>query len=151
VFKKKERQDEIQFTTKIDGFLSFTPHWMLMYLFAIFFYISPCVWPNSRCWCCVCFTLEIILLSAWNSTCRFNSLYSWIWWHEWDWTNHIFLKFLYHYSFFVNCIHVKKNGKKGANKFPHHSITCGIFIPKDYKSNKTSKPNKSLGWCDMNL
>jgi hypothetical protein len=26
VFKKKERQDEIQFTTKIDGFLIFTPH-----------------------------------------------------------------------------------------------------------------------------
>ncbi len=32
------------------------------------------------------------------------------------------------------------NGKKSANKFPHHSITCGIFIPKDYKSNKNSKP-----------
>jgi hypothetical protein len=26
--KKKERQDETQFTTKFDGFI---PHWMLMY------------------------------------------------------------------------------------------------------------------------
>jgi hypothetical protein len=24
--RKKEKQDETQFTTKIDGFLSFTPH-----------------------------------------------------------------------------------------------------------------------------
>jgi hypothetical protein len=36
--RKKERQDETQFTTKIDGFLSFTPHPpMLMYFFAGFF------------------------------------------------------------------------------------------------------------------
>jgi predicted oxidoreductase (fatty acid repression mutant protein) len=27
---QKERQDETQFTTKIDGFLSFNPPWMLM-------------------------------------------------------------------------------------------------------------------------
>jgi hypothetical protein len=32
--KKKERQDETQFTTKVDGFLSFIPSWMLMYFFA---------------------------------------------------------------------------------------------------------------------
>ncbi len=50
---KKERQDETQFTTKIDGFLSFIPCWMLMYFFAGFFWISPCVWPNSGFWCCV--------------------------------------------------------------------------------------------------
>jgi hypothetical protein len=36
-FKKKERQDETQFTTKFDGFLSFIPPWMLMYFFARFF------------------------------------------------------------------------------------------------------------------
>jgi hypothetical protein len=39
--RKKEIQDETQFTTKIDGFLSFTPpcppSWMLMYFFAGFF------------------------------------------------------------------------------------------------------------------
>jgi hypothetical protein len=29
--RKKERQDETQFTTKIDGFLSFIPRWMFMY------------------------------------------------------------------------------------------------------------------------
>jgi hypothetical protein len=44
--RKKERQDETQFPTKIDGFLSFIPHWMLIYCFAGFLKISPCVWPN---------------------------------------------------------------------------------------------------------
>jgi cell shape-determining protein MreD len=34
--RQKERQDETQFTTKIDGFLNFKPNWMLMYLFAAF-------------------------------------------------------------------------------------------------------------------
>jgi hypothetical protein len=33
---KKERQDETQFTTKVDGFLSFIPPSMLMYFFAGF-------------------------------------------------------------------------------------------------------------------
>jgi hypothetical protein len=32
--QEKERQDETQFTTEIDRFLSFIPCWMLMYLFA---------------------------------------------------------------------------------------------------------------------
>jgi hypothetical protein len=32
--RKKERQDETQFTTKIDGFLSFIPRLVLMYFFA---------------------------------------------------------------------------------------------------------------------
>ncbi len=31
--KRKKRQDETQFTTKVDGFLSFIPPWMLMYVF----------------------------------------------------------------------------------------------------------------------
>jgi len=39
--REKETPDETQFTTKIDGFidgfLSFIPHWMLMYFFAGFF------------------------------------------------------------------------------------------------------------------
>jgi hypothetical protein len=35
--RKKERQGETQETIKIDGFLSFTPPWMLMYLFCRFF------------------------------------------------------------------------------------------------------------------
>jgi hypothetical protein len=41
--RKKKRQDETQFTTKIDGFLNFIPRWMLMYFFAVFKKISPCV------------------------------------------------------------------------------------------------------------
>ncbi len=36
VLRKNERQDETQFTTKIDGFLSFIPAWTLMYFFAGF-------------------------------------------------------------------------------------------------------------------
>jgi hypothetical protein len=39
--RKKERQNETQFTTKIDGFLSFIPPWMLMYSFAGFFESHP--------------------------------------------------------------------------------------------------------------
>ncbi len=35
--RKKERQDETQFTTNINGFLSFVPRWMLMYFFCRFF------------------------------------------------------------------------------------------------------------------
>jgi hypothetical protein len=62
--RENERQDETQFTTqkKNDGFLSFTPGWMLMYFFAGFFWISPCVWPNSGFWCCVFLTLQITLI-----------------------------------------------------------------------------------------
>jgi magnesium-transporting ATPase (P-type) len=41
---------------------SFTPSWMLMYFFAGFFWISPCVWPNSGYWCCLFLTLWISLL-----------------------------------------------------------------------------------------
>jgi len=52
-FRKKERQDETQITTKTDGFLSFIPCWTLIYFFAGFFLISPCVWPNTGFWCCV--------------------------------------------------------------------------------------------------
>jgi hypothetical protein len=37
---KKEKHDEIQFTTKIDGCLSFTPPWLLMYFFIDFFNLT---------------------------------------------------------------------------------------------------------------
>jgi hypothetical protein len=60
--RKKERQDETQFTTKIDGFLSFIPRWILMYLLVVFLWILPCVWPNSGFLCCVFLTLRITLL-----------------------------------------------------------------------------------------
>ncbi len=60
---RKERQDETQFITKVDGFLSFIPHWMRTYVFARFLKISPCVWPNSGFWCCLCNTLRITLLN----------------------------------------------------------------------------------------
>jgi hypothetical protein len=35
--RKNERQDETQFTTKIDGFLHFIPCWMLIYFLQVFF------------------------------------------------------------------------------------------------------------------
>jgi hypothetical protein len=41
--RKKERQDETQFTAKFDGFLSFILRSMLIYFFAGSFLISPCV------------------------------------------------------------------------------------------------------------
>ncbi len=62
VLSKRGTPDETQFTTKIDGFLSFIPHWMLIYFFAGFFWMSPCVWPNSGFWCCVFLTLRLTLL-----------------------------------------------------------------------------------------
>jgi len=46
--KKKERQDETQFITKIDGFLSLTPCWMLMYFFAGFFLGSHPVYDQNQ-------------------------------------------------------------------------------------------------------
>ncbi len=58
---RKKRQDETQFTTKIDGFLSFIPRWMLVYFFGGFSWISPSVWPNSGFCCCVFLTIRIIL------------------------------------------------------------------------------------------
>jgi hypothetical protein len=42
--RKKERQDETQFPTKIDGFLSFHSPIMLMYFFTGFFKnLIPCM------------------------------------------------------------------------------------------------------------
>jgi len=62
--RKKERQGETQETMKIDSFLGFAPHWMLMYFFARFFWISPCVWPNSGYAPCLFLTLRISLLAT---------------------------------------------------------------------------------------
>ncbi len=58
---RKKRQDETQITTKIDGFLSFLPRWMLVYFIGGFFWISPSVWPNSAFCCCVFLTIRITL------------------------------------------------------------------------------------------
>jgi hypothetical protein len=33
-----------------------------VFFFSGFFWISPCVWPNSGFWCCVFLTLRITLL-----------------------------------------------------------------------------------------
>jgi hypothetical protein len=54
--RQKERQG--CGTIKIDGFLSFTPRWMLMYVLfcRFFFWISHCVWPNSGYRCCLFLT-----------------------------------------------------------------------------------------------
>ncbi len=47
--RKKERQDETQFTTKIDGFLSSIPPWMLLYFFGGFFILkSHLVYDQSQ-------------------------------------------------------------------------------------------------------
>jgi len=46
--RKKERQDETQFTTKIHCFLSFIPRWMLMYFFAGFFLKSHPVYDQTQ-------------------------------------------------------------------------------------------------------
>ncbi len=56
-----------------DGFLSFIPCWMLMYFFAGFFLISPCVWPNSGFWCCVFLTLRITLM-RYMQNCKYEVL-----------------------------------------------------------------------------
>jgi hypothetical protein len=42
--------------------LSFHPPLNANVLFCSFFWISPCVWPNSGFWCCVFLTLWITLL-----------------------------------------------------------------------------------------
>ncbi len=57
----KFSQHDTQFTTKIHGFLTFIPHWMLLYFFAGFLKIAPCVWPNSGFWCSVFLTLPITI------------------------------------------------------------------------------------------
>jgi hypothetical protein len=57
--RRKERQDETQFTTKIYGFLRFIPRLNANVLFCSFFFFSPCVRPNSGFWCCVLLTLRI--------------------------------------------------------------------------------------------
>jgi hypothetical protein len=48
----KERQDEIQFSTKIDGFLSSISCWMLMYFFAGFFSSDP-LYEQTQSFCAV--------------------------------------------------------------------------------------------------
>jgi hypothetical protein len=72
--RKKERQGETEVTIKIDGFLSFTPRWMLMYFFAGFFWISPCVWPNSGYSPCLFLTLRISLMYSivWHGMFEIN-------------------------------------------------------------------------------
>ncbi len=46
--RENESQDETQFITKTDGFMSFIPPWMLMYFFAGFLKISPCDMTKLR-------------------------------------------------------------------------------------------------------
>jgi hypothetical protein len=52
--RKKETQDETQFTTKIDGFWSFIPPWMLIYFFAGFFF-SLTLWMTKLRVVVLCF------------------------------------------------------------------------------------------------
>jgi hypothetical protein len=46
--RKKERQDETLLTTKIDGFLSFIPCWMLMYFFLQVFKKSDPIYGQTQ-------------------------------------------------------------------------------------------------------
>jgi hypothetical protein len=48
------------------------PPWMLVYFFAGFLWISPCVWPNSGFWCCCFsyFTHNSIIYSTLSSSAR---------------------------------------------------------------------------------
>ncbi len=46
--RRKERQDETQFTTKIDGFMSFIPRWMLMFFFFQAFFESHPVYDQTQ-------------------------------------------------------------------------------------------------------
>jgi hypothetical protein len=71
----------IPFNTKIDGFLSFNCYWMVMYFFASHFLISPCLWPNSRLWCCVFLILYItsiciqnLQMAKWHKTHQLTNL-----------------------------------------------------------------------------
>jgi len=64
--RKKERQGETQELSKLLVFLVSPPPWMLMYFLAGFFWISPCVLPNSGYWCCLFLTLRISLICREN-------------------------------------------------------------------------------------
>jgi hypothetical protein len=84
--RKKERQVETEEAITIDGFLSFTPSWMLMYFFAGFIRISPCSWPNSGFWCCLSFPYftDISWLIAWRITYSkgCSGRFSWSFFHH---------------------------------------------------------------------
>jgi hypothetical protein len=82
--RKKESQDETQFTTKFYSFLSFNPPFNANVLFCrSFLNQNPlCVRPNSGFWCCVCLTLRITLLAchlhrpSWENNWKFLT---WLW------------------------------------------------------------------------
>ncbi len=62
---KKERQVETQFTTMVYWVSTSPPPSLLnanVLFWQVFFWISPCVWPNSGFWWCVFLTLWVTLL-----------------------------------------------------------------------------------------
>jgi hypothetical protein len=61
--KKKERQSETQESSKLMVFWVSTPLNANVLFCRFFFWISPCVWPNSGYRCCLFLTLWISLLS----------------------------------------------------------------------------------------
>jgi hypothetical protein len=61
-FKKKERQDETQFSIKIDGFLSFIPSLNANVFFCWFVLRLTLCMTKQEFWWCVCLTLLITLL-----------------------------------------------------------------------------------------
>jgi hypothetical protein len=64
--RKKERQNETQFTIKFDGFLSFIPRLMLMlmYFFARFFESHPVYDQTQGSGAVFFFTLRITLICS---------------------------------------------------------------------------------------
>ncbi len=60
--RKKDRQDQRQVYHQNWWFSEFHPPLNANVLFCRFFFISPCVWPNSGYWRCVFLTLWITLL-----------------------------------------------------------------------------------------
>jgi hypothetical protein len=61
--RKKEGQDETQYTTKIDGLMNFTPHWLLMYLFAICFYLTLCMTKFKVMVLCFPYFMDYFIIS----------------------------------------------------------------------------------------
>ncbi len=65
---RKERQDETQFITKVDGFSEFHPPLKANVLFCRFLKKSHPVYDQTQgFWCCVFLTLPITLMLCWKS------------------------------------------------------------------------------------
>jgi hypothetical protein len=76
--RKKERQDETQFTTKIDGFLSFIPPWMLRYFF-----------PGISLNLTLCMTKLRVMVLCFSYFTDNSNVYTCQVWHAISWFYHM--------------------------------------------------------------